>query len=104
MKKPTTEIETSEVYDQEEDIYYVTVMTGEPSYVVEVDDRLLIEVGLFTDLPTGFRILNYTKHKRCAAVFKDLFKQGCIAAGLRRKAVIEQRHNRLAKFFDTAAA
>lgn len=56
-------IDFSEYYDEEDDIYYVTFKTGEPSGVVEFDDVLLLEVGVFTGLPTGFRILNYSKHK-----------------------------------------
>jgi hypothetical protein len=56
-------IDFSEQYDQEDDIYYVTFKTGEPSYVVEIDDVLLIEVGIFTQMPTGFRLLNFTKSK-----------------------------------------
>ena len=55
-------IDFSETYDQEDDIYYVTFKTGEPSYCVEMDDVLLLEVGLFTNPPTGFRILNFTKN------------------------------------------
>lgn len=55
-------IDFSETYDQEDDTYYVTFKTGEPSYCVEVDDVLLLEVGLFTNLPTGFRILNFHKN------------------------------------------
>jgi hypothetical protein len=53
----------SEVYDQEEDTYYVTFNTGEPSYCVEVNDVILLEVGLFSKLPTGFRILNFATSK-----------------------------------------
>ena len=52
----------SERYDAEDDIYYVTFKTGEPSYCQEVDDVLLIERGIFTKLPTGFRILNFHKN------------------------------------------
>ena len=55
----TTNVDVSEIYDAEGDTYYVTFKTGEPSYCVEVDDLLLLEVGLFTNLPTGFRILNF---------------------------------------------
>ena len=55
-------IDFNEYYDQDGDVYYVSFKTGEPSYVVEVDDILLLEVGLYTSLPTGFRILNYKKH------------------------------------------
>ncbi|MDE1976860.1 MAG: hypothetical protein KGL04_02465 [Elusimicrobia bacterium] len=56
-------IDFSEYYDEEDDVYYVTFKTGEPSGVVEMDDILLLEVGAFSGLPTGFRILNYSKQK-----------------------------------------
>ncbi len=53
----------SEVYNEEDDVYYVTFKTGEPSYCYEIDDVLVLELGLFTNLPTGFRILNFKKNK-----------------------------------------
>jgi hypothetical protein len=56
-------VDFSEYYDVEDDVYYVAFKTGEPSFVMEVDDILLIEVGIFTKMPTGFRILNFKKHK-----------------------------------------
>lgn len=61
--KGAMNIDFSEYYDEEDDIYYVTFKTGEPSGVLEIDDVLLLEVGVFTGLPTGFRILNYSKQK-----------------------------------------
>jgi hypothetical protein len=57
----TMNIDFSESYDLEDDIYYVTFKTGEPSFVDEVEDNLLVEVGMFTGMPTGFRILNFKK-------------------------------------------
>ena len=62
-KKGAMNIDFSETYDQEDDTYYVTFKTGEPSYCLELDDVLLLELGLFTNLPTGFRILNFHKNK-----------------------------------------
>ena len=53
--------EWDELYDRENDVYYVSFGTGEPSYCVEVDDVLVVEVGLFSSLPTGYRILNKGK-------------------------------------------
>ena len=53
----------SEIYNEEDDVYYVTFKTGEPSYCQEIDDILIIELGLFSNLPTGFRILNFSKNK-----------------------------------------
>lgn len=64
-----TNLEFSETYDQEDDTYYVTFKTGEPSYCIEMDDTMLIEVGLFTNLPTGFRILNFNASKVKAVDF-----------------------------------
>lgn len=61
-------IDFSETYDQENDTYYVTFKTGEPSYCLEVDDVWLLELGVFTNLPTGFRILNF--HKNTVARFE----------------------------------
>ena len=51
----------SQVYDAEDDIYYVSFETGEPSYVEEVEDDIAVELGIFTNMPTGFRILNFKK-------------------------------------------
>jgi hypothetical protein len=51
----------SEWYDSEDDIYYVTIHSGEPSIVNEVEDDLLVEVGVFTGLPNGLRILNFQR-------------------------------------------
>ena len=61
-------IDFEEIYDQESDIYYVSFKTGEPSYAVEIDDVLIIEEGIFTGMPTGFRILNY-KNNPVKAIF-----------------------------------
>ena len=65
----------SEVYNEEDDVYYVTFKTGEPSYCLEMDDVLLVEMGLFTNLPTGFRILDFKKHKINAVQIRVLFKK-----------------------------
>ena len=63
VKKGQMNVDFNEHYDQENDIYYVSFKTGEPSYVIEeIEDILLLEVGVYTSLPTGFRILNYSKH------------------------------------------
>jgi hypothetical protein len=56
-------IDFDEYYDQEGDVYYVTFKTGEPSYSREIDDILILDMGMFSNLPTGFRILNFKKMK-----------------------------------------
>lgn len=52
-----------ENYDPETDTMYVSFGTGEPSYAEELDDVLVLEMGVFSRLPTGFRIINFSKHK-----------------------------------------
>ncbi len=81
---PDDDIEVYERYDQEDDIYYVTLRTGEPSFVEEFDDQLLVEKGFFTRLPTGFRILNYSKVQTRAATFMVSFKDLCKKLGLKK--------------------
>ena len=102
------DIEILERYDQEDDIYYVTMKTAEPSFTEEVDDVLLVELGMFTNMPTGFRILNYTKNKMKVEAFKEAFKEVCKAAGLRKlkssKDRLRQIERRADKFFDAVGA
>jgi hypothetical protein len=68
-------IDFEETYDKEDDTYYVTFKTGEPSYCVEIDDKIVLEVGLFTNLPTGFRVLNFRRSKLKRVEFKKQLKQ-----------------------------
>jgi len=100
----TEDIELSERYDQEDDVYYVTVKTGEPSLVTEHDDRLLVEFGIFTGMPTGFRILNFTKNKAAVSGFKGVFKEICKKAGLRKLTENKVRQQRIDRFFDKVLA
>lgn len=65
----------SEIYNEEDDVYYVTFKTAEPSYCYEIDDVLALELGLFTNLPTGFRILNFKKNKIALIGIGSLYKK-----------------------------
>jgi hypothetical protein len=102
------DIEILEQYDQEEDIYYVSMQTPEPSLAEEVDDMLIVEFGILTGMPTGFRILNYAKNKLKADAFKSSFKKACIAAGLQKSNSSENRRQqierRIDRFFDAVGA
>lgn len=73
-KQGSMNLDFSETYDQENDTYYVTFKTGEPSYCIEVDDVILLEMGMFSNLPTGFRILNFAKNKVKRLELKVLIK------------------------------
>jgi len=46
-------------YDEHGDVLYVTFGIGEPSYCEEVDDFLLLELGMFSNLPTGFQLIGF---------------------------------------------
>jgi len=51
-------------YDEESDVLYVRfVDDNEPTFVENVDDILLLEIGWFSGLPKGFRILGPKYHK-----------------------------------------
>jgi len=88
-------IDFDEIYDQEDDIYYVTFKTGEPSYCVEVDDKILLEVGVFTNLTTGFRILNFRKSKVKMVEFKKLVNRAMKAVHSKKSASVFQQREAL---------
>ena len=44
-------------YDKESDVLYVNFSDNEPTYVDNIDDMLLLEVGWFSKKLKGFRIL-----------------------------------------------
>lgn len=50
-------------YDKDGDVLYVSVGTGEPSYVEEIDDVLVLEKGFYSHQITGFRIIGAQLHK-----------------------------------------
>ena len=57
-------------YDKYADVLYVTFGTGEPSYCEEFDDFLLLEVGIFSNFPVGFRIVGLKE-----AIKSDILKK-----------------------------
>jgi hypothetical protein len=101
--KNAAEIELAEQYDRDADIYYVTVLTGEPSFAVEHDDRLVVEMGFFTGMPTGFRILGFSKIKN-ASGFKHIFKELCRRAGLKKQDDFKIRSEKIEAFLEKVEA
>jgi len=49
-------------YDEEADVLYVHFGESEPTYVENLDDFLLVEIGWFSGLPKGFRIIGLRHH------------------------------------------
>lgn len=48
-------------YDDEGDVLYISFGIDEPSYCEHISNFLLLELGMFTDQPTGFRIIQPRK-------------------------------------------
>ena len=97
-------IDFSDVYDQEDDIYYVSFKTGEPSYVVETDDILLLEVGMFTSMPTGFRILNFKKNKVAAVRILAQVKKSVEGITKQLSAELRSREDQVERTLDKVFA
>ena len=104
-QKGSMNIDFSEYYDSECDIYYVTFKTGEPSLVKELDDNLLVEVGIFTNMPTGFRILNFKKSgiKEIECVVEEV-SEIFESAKEKFKADSKTRESRVDAFLESAFA
>lgn len=57
-------IKITHSYDKESDVLYVRFGSDEePAFVENLDDFLLLEIGWFSGLPKGFRILGPKYHK-----------------------------------------
>lgn len=49
-------------HDKGADVLYVSFGLDEPSFCEDFTDFILIERGIFTKLPTGLRVINFSKH------------------------------------------
>lgn len=89
-------IHSEEIYDEESDVYYVSFKTGEPSCAVEIDDVLIVEEGVFSGLPTGFRILNFKKNPvRQVQFLISKFKKTMGSAGSDLKNKLRNTENQI---------
>lgn len=62
MKKEDVLGKITSSYDEDADVLYITLGSGEASFCEEVDDIVLIERGMYSGNVTGFRILNFSEH------------------------------------------
>jgi hypothetical protein len=91
MAKKTINITHS--YDQDADVLYVRFgQDQEPAFVENIDDVLLLEIGWFSGLPKGFRILGpkYHNMKSATILIGQIKKQVRHLMEERRKAIKEQ--------------
>lgn len=81
-------------YDEESDVLYVRFGDEEPTQVENIDDFLLLEIGWFSGLPKGFRIIGLKYHNitslKMTMVMKRVQKQARELMESRRKLIKEQ--------------
>ncbi len=82
-------------YDKDADVLYVRFGTDqEPTFVENIDDFLLIEIGWFSMLPKGFRILGPKYHNiksiNTTMIVRQIKKQVRELMEERRRAIKEQ--------------
>ncbi len=80
-------------YDKQADVLYVRFVTDdEPTFVENLDDLLLLEIGWFSGLPKGLRILGpaYHNFKSVTTIVKRIKKQVREVMEDRRRAIKEQ--------------
>jgi len=81
-------------YDKEADLLYVHFGDNEPTYVENIDDFLLIEIGWFSGLPKGLRIIGLKYHNisalKLTMVAKQIKKQVRELIENRRRVIKEQ--------------
>jgi uncharacterized protein YuzE len=81
-------------YDKESDVLYVHFGETEPTHVENIDDFLLLEIGWFSGLPRGFRIIGPKYHKvsafKVTMVVKQIKDQVRELMEERRRAIKEQ--------------
>lgn len=56
-------------YDDEADVLYVSFGIDEPSYCKPLSSFLLLELGMFTNQPTGFRVIQPRKRNIKKIIF-----------------------------------
>ena len=69
------ELKVDHHYDKEADVLYVTFGSDEPAYTKNVDDFLMLDIGWFSGLPQGFRIIGPKSHGLQGIKFKAVIKK-----------------------------
>lgn len=87
-------IDVKHSYDRKADVLYVRFGSDqEPTFVENLDDILLLEIGWFSGLPKGFRLLGPKYHNIKsvnAVIVKQIKKQVRSLMENRLKAIKEQ--------------
>jgi uncharacterized protein YuzE len=86
-------------YDEDADVLYVTLGSGEPSFSQDVDDHVVIDFGMYTGAPTGFQILHMAEadvHAVQVRLMKELTELSVLGKEEMKK-MVSQRQQTLKK-------
>lgn len=72
-------------YDSDADILYISLADDEPTYTESVDDVLYLELGCFSGIPKGFRIMSPMARKLEIDLIAFIVKQLKQVVNHRRK-------------------
>ena len=86
-----SEIQISHHYDKEEDVLYFTFGGNEPCYTENIDDFLMVEIGWFSRLPQGFRIIGPKAHNLKGVRFKAIISK----VGRQFHSIMEERRKEI---------
>ncbi len=96
-------VQISHRYDEEADVLYVSFGGEEPCYTENLDDFLMVEVGWFSRLPRGFRILGPRAHKLTGVAFQAVVKRAgrqCLKIMEERRKEIEEQEPAFTEEFE----
>lgn len=54
----STKMKIQHHYDPDADVLYISLADDEPTYTESIDDTLYLELGWFSGVPKGFRIIS----------------------------------------------
>jgi len=86
------ELKIQHHYDSETDILYISFVDDEPTYTESVDDILYLELGCFSGIPKGFRIMSPKARKLKKIDITTIVKHLKQVVEHRRKELKEEEH------------
>lgn len=102
----TQKIALTHTYDKESDVLYITFGDEEPTYVENIDDMLLLEIGWFSGLPKGLRVIG-VKSNNIAAIGGIIVKRFTTQAKNlmeKRRKLIKQQEPAVVNMRDTLSS
>jgi uncharacterized protein YuzE len=70
-------INISHHYDPDADILYIDFGSNEPCYTEDIDGIVMVDVGWFSKLPLGIKIISPKAHKMEAVHLRMVIEDAC---------------------------